>query len=143
MKKFAKIMALVLVVAMSLALLTACGPNSDPDKAEKAMKDKGYATTNLSGAISTGATAVILGLKGEDVTNIVFGVKTDDEGNTQGMLAIYIKDAKTAKSVLKTAEEKIEEIENLLKIEFKGESGVKLSGAVLYTGTDQGIKDAR
>lgn len=143
MKKFSKVMAVMLVVIMSIALLASCGPNSNPEKAEESMKDNGYSTTNLSGALSTGSVAVMLGLKGEDVTNIVFGVKTDDEGNTQGMLAIYCKDAATAKSVVSTAQEKIQQIEDKLQIKFEGESNVMRSGAVLYTGTDQGIKDAR
>lgn len=139
MKKFAKIAALVMVAVMSLALLVACGPASDPDKAEKAMKDNGYNPVHLTGALSTGATAALLGLKGDDVTDIVFAVNADGDG----MLAIYCKDSGTAKSVLTKAQEVIEQIETALKVEFKGESNVKCSGKVLYTGTEAGIKAAR
>lgn len=42
MKKFAKVMAITLIAVLSLALLVSCGPNSNPDKAAAALKDKGY-----------------------------------------------------------------------------------------------------
>ena len=38
MKKFAKVMALALIAVLSLAVLVSCGPASDPDKAEAALK---------------------------------------------------------------------------------------------------------
>ena len=93
----------------------------------------------MKGAISTGATALLLGLKGEDVTDIVFAVNADGDG----MLAIYCKDSGTAKSVLSKAQESIKKIEDTLKIKFEGESNVQRSGKVLYTGTEAGIKAAR
>lgn len=139
MKKFAKITAFILVVAMSLALLVACGPASNPDKAEAALKENGYTPVHMNGAFSTGATAGLLGLKGEDVTDIVFAVNKDGDG----ILAIYCKDAGTAKSVVAKAQENIQKIENLLNIKFTGESDVQRSGAILYTGTEAGIKAAR
>lgn len=139
MKKFAKITALVMVIVMSLALLVACGPASDPDKAEAALKKNGYTPVHMTGAVSTGATALLLGLKGEDVTDIVFAINADGDG----ILAIYCKDAGTAKSVVKKAQENIQKIEDLLKIKFEGESDVQRSGAILYTGTEAGIKAAR
>ncbi len=139
MKKFAKVMAIALIAVLSLAVLVSCGPASDPDKAEAALKENGYAPVHMKGAISTGATALLLGLKGEDVTDIVFAVNADGDG----MLAIYCKDSGTAKSVLSKAQDVIKQIESTLKIEFKGESNVKCSGKVLYTGTDAGIKAAR
>ncbi len=139
MKKFAKVMALALIAVLSLAVLVSCGPASDPDKAEAALKENGYAPVHMKGAISTGATALLLGLKGEDVTDIVFAVNADGDG----MLAIYCKDSGTAKSVLSKAQESIKKIEDTLKIKFEGESNVQRSGKVLYTGTEAGIKAAR
>lgn len=139
MKKFAQITALALIVVLSLAVLISCGPASDPNKAEAALKENGYAPVHMNGAISTGATAALLGLSGSDVTDIVFAVNADGDG----MLAIYCKDSGTAKSVLTKAQEVIKQIETNLKIEFKGESNVLRSGKILYTGTEAGIKAAR
>ena len=42
MKKFAQFISLALVAVMCVALLASCAPASDPDKAEKALKDAGY-----------------------------------------------------------------------------------------------------
>ena len=139
MKKFAKVMALAMVAVLSLAALVACGPASDPNKAEAALKENGYAPTHLNGTISTGVTAGILGLKGEDVTDIVFAINKDGDG----IIAIYCKDSATAKSVLSKAQENLKKIEETLQIKFEGESNVQRSGKVLYTGTEAGIKAAR
>ena len=124
MKKFAKVMALALIAVLSLAVLVSCGPASDPDKAEAALKENGYAPVHMKGAI---------------VTDIVFAVNADGDG----MLAIYCKDSGTAKSVLSKAQESIKKIEDTLKVKFEGESNVQRSGKVLYTGTEAGIKAAR
>ena len=42
MKKFAKIMAVLLVSVMTLAVLVACGYPSDPDKAKEKLENDGY-----------------------------------------------------------------------------------------------------
>lgn len=139
MKRFAKVMSVVMVVVLALAVMVSCGPASDPNKAEAALKENGYAPVHMNGAFSTGATAALLGLGGSDVTDIVFAVNADGDG----MLAIYCKDSGTAKSVLTKAQDVIKQIETNLNIEFKGESNVQRSGKVLYTGTEAGIKAAR
>ncbi|MCM1194407.1 MAG: hypothetical protein NC332_00520 [Firmicutes bacterium] len=143
MKKIVKITAVMLLVVLSLAVLVSCGPNSDPAKAEASLKKNGYTVTNMTGAVSTGAAAVLIGLDGEDVTNIIVASKKDDSGETQSIIAIYCKDAATAKSAVEKAQENITAIENLLHIKFEGESNVVRSGAILYTGTDAAVKATR
>lgn len=143
MKNFAKITAVLMLVVMSMALLVSCGPATNPDKAVECLKNNEYAAVKLSGAVSTGAVALLLGLKGEDVTAIVTGSKVDDNGDAQGVFVIYFKDAATANSVMKKAQENINKIVSALNLEYEDGSDVKKQGAMIYSGTEAGIKAAR
>ena len=64
MKKFAKIMALMLVVAMGVAMLVACAPASNPEKALSALKENGYSAAKDTRIIP--AALMVLGVKGVD-----------------------------------------------------------------------------
>ena len=126
MKKFAKIMAVVLVAAMALAVLVACGPASDPDKAKAALEANGYTAVNLP-------TGGIAGVKA-----IVSGTKGLLSGNAQTITIYYFNDADAANDAW-------EEIKQKSDSEGKDKSDwvIAKSGTMIYYGTSQAVKDAR
>ena len=126
MKKFAKITAVVLVAVMALALLVACGPASDPDKAKKALEDNGYTVVNLPAGGIAGIKAIVSGTKGLL------------SGNAQTITIYYFNDAESANNAW-------EEIKDKSDKESKDKSDwvVAKSGAMIYYGTSQAVKDAR
>ena len=135
MKKFAKITAVALVVVMALAVLVACGPNSNPAKAAKALEDKKYAVVSVIGAdsklnqASLDLIAKAAGLEAGDIIATVTGTN----GN-EGISITYFKNASVASKYWK---------ENKDKIEKKDGWVVKQSGAMVYSGTEQAVKDAK
>ena len=135
MKKFAKITAVVLVAVMALALLVACGPASDPKKAAKALEDKGYAVVAVVGAdgalIQAGldVTAKAAGLEAGDIIATVTATNGDE-----GISITYFKNASAAKTFWD---------KNSGEIEKKDGWVTKRSGSMIYTGTEQAVKDAR
>ena len=134
MKKFAKIMAVALVAVMALAAFVACGPATDPKKAEKALKDKGYAVVTVVGADSKLAQASLdlaakaAGLEAGDIIATVSGTN----GN-EGISITYFKNAAAAKTFWD---------KNSGEVEKKDGWVTKRSGAMIYTGTEQAVKDA-
>ena len=118
MKKFAKITAVVLVAVMALALLVACGPASDPDKAKKALEDNGYTVVNLPAGGIAGIKAIVSGTKGLL------------SGNAQTITIYYFNDAESANNAWE-------------EIKDKSDWVVAKSGAMIYYGTSQAVKDAR
>lgn len=139
MKKFAKVVALVLVVAMSLALLVSCGPNSDPDKAKEALKGNGYTATISKDAISLGITEALLGCERGDMIAIVTGTKKDDDKNLQTVTIYYFKDSATANKVWdKVKSESDKESKN-----NESDWTTAKVGAMIYYGTSAAIKAAK
>ena len=140
MKKFAKIMAVALVAVMALALLVSCGPASDPDKALAALKGNDYkAATKLTDAISLGLTEAALGSERGDLVAIVSGSKTDDNQKLQTVTILYFKDAASASKAWNKAQEYAEGE----KDKDASDWVVAKSGAMIYYGTSQAVKDAR
>ena len=86
MKKFAKITAVALVVIMALAVLTACGYPSDPEKAKAKLEKQGYTVTLVKNTTSLGKLeAKITAIKNED-------------GKLTTIIVDYYKDTDSAKS---------------------------------------------
>ena len=59
MKKFARVLALMLVATMLCAMLVACGakPASDPKEAKDALEENGYKATHRSGILEEAASS--------------------------------------------------------------------------------------
>ena len=135
MKKFAKVMAVALVAVLALAALVACGPASKPEKAAAALKKNGYAVESVIGSESTlkqvalDATAKAAGLEAGDIIATVMATNGDE-----GIAITYFKSASVAKAYWNANKDKIVEREGWVS---------KLSGSMVYTGTEQAVKDAR
>ena len=137
MKKFAKVMAVVLVAVMSLALLVACGPNADPDKAVASLKKNEYAAgkdTLLAGTLKA------LGVA--DIDAVVKGTKSvkgdDNKTKIETVTIVYFKDSKAAEA----AWEKLEKYADDQKGDSKDWT-VGQTGALIYWGTTAAVKAAR
>ncbi len=137
MKKFTKILAIALLAIMSLTVLAACAPNSDPDKAVAALKKNGYTAGKEDGILSG---ILSLGLEGLDC--IVSGTKSveDKDGKTkiEHVTIYYFEDADAAKaafSKLQSDSEKEKDDET--------DWVFKQSGAMVYYGTKAAVKAAK
>ena len=151
MKKFAKVMAVALVAVMALALLVACGPASDPQKALDALKKNGYTTTGSSiaadNAVSKAACdaqGLALGVKSGELIAMISGTKlVEKEDDVDGeMVVIYYFSSSAA---AKTAWEGTY-IKNMRSEAEKSDDDnavIKLSGSMIYLGTKDGVKAAR
>ena len=133
MKKFARILSFALVAVMLCATLVACGaPAKDPDDALAALKENGY--TAVKDTVASPLALKALGVK--NVTSVVSGTKVaDDKGES---IIVYFEDKDAAKDSFEKLEEYAEE--------EKDEDAtwvVKQSGAMIYFGTEQAIKDAK
>ena len=135
MKKFAKIMAVALVAVMALAALVACGPASDPKKAAKALEDKKYVVSAVIGADSSAKQLVLdgmakgVGLEAGDIIATVTATNGDE-----GISITYFKNASAAKTFWDKNKDSIEKKDGWV---------TKRSGSIIYTGTEQAVKDAR
>lgn len=134
MKKFTKILSLALASILLCMTLVSCGgPNKDPDKAVAALKEEGY-TAVKGGSLSAGFLSV-LGIK--DVETVVTATK---EG--EFLTVLYFKD----KDAAKTAEENVKKQSENDKKEQKEEDSdwtFGRSGALIYFGTKDAVKDAK
>ena len=138
MKKFAKIAALALVVVMSLAMLVACAPNSNPDKALEALKKNGYTAAKDANVIPAALTLV--GVKGVDT--VISGTKSSGEGDdakVDHVTVIYFASADQAK----TAWDKVKSYAEKDKDSKDSDWTITQSGKMIYYGTKAGIAAAR
>lgn len=128
-KTIIKVVALAMIAVMACMLLVACAPASDPDKAIEALKDNGYAAAEdkllIPGALK------LLGVK--DIDCVVAGTK---EG--EAITIIYFAD----KDAAEAAWEKVSEYAEDQK-DDESDWVVDKSGAMIYFGTKQAVKDAR
>lgn len=128
MKKFAKIMALMLVVAMGVAMLVACAPASNPEKALSALKKNGY---------TAGKVNAIIGVKGIDC--VVSG-SNGTEGKEGHVTIVYF----TSKDAADSAWESVQKYAKSEDKESKDSDWkIKKSGKMIYWGDSNGIKSAR
>lgn len=138
MKKFAKIAALALVVVMSLAMLVACAPNSNPDKALEALKKNGYTAAKDANVVPAALTLV--GVKGVDT--VISGTKSSGEGDdakVDHVTVIYFASADQAK----TAWDKVKSYAEKDKDSKDSDWTITQSGKMIYYGTKAGIAAAR
>lgn len=138
MKKFAKIAALALVVVMSLAMLVACAPNSNPDKAIEALKKNGYTAAKDANVVPAALTLV--GVKGVDT--VISGTKSSGEGDNakvDHVTVIYFASADQAK----TAWDKVKSYAEKDKDSEDSDWTITQSGKMIYYGTKAGIAAAR
>lgn len=138
MKKFAKIAALALVVVMSLAVLVACAPNSNPDKALEALKKNGYTAAKDANVVPAALTLV--GVKGVDT--VISGTKSSGEGDdakVDHVTVIYFASADQAK----TAWDKVKSYAEKDKDSKESDWTITQSGKMIYYGTKAGIAAAR
>lgn len=132
MKTFAKILCLTLVAVMLCATLASCAPASDPDKAKAALDDAGYATLKDS----IGIPAVLRGLGADGADTVVTATHKDGKHVT----VVYFKDSKSAKDAMEKVQKYAEDNSD---DEKESDWVFKRSGAMIYWGTKDGVKDAR
>ena len=138
MKKFAKIAALALVVVMSLAMLVACAPNSNPDKAIEALKKNGYTAAKDENVVPAALTRV----GGKGVEAVISGTKSTGEGDNakvDHVTVIYFASADQAK----TAWDKVKSYAEKDKDSKESDWTITQSGKMIYYGTKAGIAAAR
>lgn len=138
MKKFAKIAALALVVVMSLAMLVACAPNSNPDKALEALKKNGYTAAKDANVVPAALT--LAGVKGVDT--VISGTKSSGEGDdakVDHVTVIYFASADQAKAAWDKVKSYAEKDEDSKDSDWT----ITQSGKMIYYGTKAGIAAAR
>ncbi len=128
MKKVVKVLAVALVCVLALAMLVACAPNSDPDKAVSALKENGYMTVKTPGVGDVECVVLATNLKTKD-----------------GITITYYKDASAAKKEWDENKDDVEAMkEELVKQGIdKDDIAVGRSGRMIYAGTKEAVKAAR
>ena len=139
MKKLTSIFALALVCILSVALLCACAPNSDPDKAVASLKKNEYSAAKDTKLIPAALT--VLGVKGVDCA--VSGTKVVGEGEnakTEHVTIVYFLSADAANSAWETMQEYAQKEDSDSK---DSDWTIAKSGKMIYWGTKAGIKAAK
>ncbi len=131
-KSIIKVLTLALALVMMCAVLASCAaPNADPEKAKEALEEAGYTVVYNDGkglfglagaALPEGAEATIVAIKGDEEYIVITYYEDADAVNAAW------DDAKA------DAEELEEEYENIV---------CKKSGKMIFTGTEQAVKDAK
>ena len=148
MKKFARVLALMLVAAMLCVMLVACGskPASDPKDAKDALKDNGYSVTLSDDAISLAASALVYGgdleaiinaTDGDEYINIVWFEDEEDAQDYYDKLDEMYEEAKAKIDEIEDEDEK-EELEEDLDNAAYG-----ISGNMVWKGTKDAVKAAK
>ena len=132
-KTLVTIVALVALVMLSVCVLSACAPNSDPSKAQAALKNNGYSGGKLSTLVVPGS------------ENIVYGVYTPEEGDTEGVIIVYYESKDKAKAAYDTVKTKATALRALIGVSEDEDArwSFKQSGCMVWYGTDAGVKAAR
>lgn len=136
MKKFGKVIALGIAVIMCVALLVACAPNFDPDKAKKALEDNGYAATKVSPNVSVGGLEINLN---KDVDCIVSGTKIENDKAEHVTIYYYT----SAKAASEAWEDMQKEADKEKGDEEDSDWVCKKSGKMIYFGTKAAVKAAK
>ena len=138
MKKLTKVLAVVLVCMMAVAVLVACAPNSNPDKAKAALEKNGYTAAKDDRLVPAALT--LLGVKG--VSCAVTGTKTVGEGDSKKVESVTIIYFDSADNV-NAAWDTLQEYANDENENKESDWTVKKSGKMVYFGTSAAIKAAR
>ena len=137
MKKFTRILCLALVAVMLCATLASCGgPASNPDDAVAALKENGY--TAAKDNLIVPAALTLAGVK--DIDTVISGTKVEEDV-FETITVIYFIDSDAAEAAF----EKVEKYASEKKDDKAEESHwvVEQSGAMIYFGTKQAVKDAK
>ncbi len=134
-KSIVKVLALALVAVMMCAVLASCSaPASNPDDAEKALKDNGYTVVRVDnsgfGAIGL---AVFTAVGIEGIETVITATNGDE-----AITVFYFADADAANAewedVQKWSEDEQDEDSDWV---------LKKSGKMIYAGTKEAIKAAK
>lgn len=147
MKKFARVLALMLVAAMLCVMLVACGakPASDPKDAKDALKENGYEVLLSDDAVSLGVAAAIYG---GELEAVVTGTDGDES-----VTIVWFEDEADAEDYYETLEEMMaefeEEIDEIEDEDDKEEAQEELDNAaygidgnMVWFGTKEAVKAA-
>ena len=136
MKKFAKVLSVVLAVMLLSVMFTGCVAKAD--KTEAKLDKKGYTVTSTqsSNLISKSAAQAKAALVGAaKVEDLVTGTKTED-GKVESVWVIYYKETADAKEMMENKDD--------LKKTFGSDDSdnivVKRSGKVVIVGTKKAVK---
>ena len=134
MKKFAKVMGVVLAVALMSVLFTGCVLTAE--KATERLEKKEYTVVSTASDNTAAASLkVIVGLLGAE--DIVSGTKVED-GKTEIVMVIYFKEKDDAKKI---AEDKDALMKKLnIKEDADNEIVMKQSGNAVVIGTKKAVK---
>ena len=138
MKKSVKVLAFVLTFVVLALALTACAPNSNPDKAVSALKKKEYTAAQDTLVVP----AAVKLLTGKNVTSFVSGTKTvenkDGEKKTETVGIVYFE----SKADANDAWEKMQDYAKDQNKDKDTDWQVKKSGKMIYWGTKAAINAA-
>lgn len=139
MKKFAKIMAVLLVSVMTLAVLVACGYPSDPDKAKEKLEAKGYEDVQVvkSSSEDSDIVATVTATK-SNIKDFTLGDLTNPdklkELTFEGVQIIYYRTVDLAKENFDNAKDNLSEKEK--KVAKVSRYGSQLVVTYKLTGED-------
>ena len=143
-KQIAIIVAVMAVVMLSVVMLTACAPASNPIDAEAALNKNGYTALRTTGYVS-GVISAIAGVE-NNIEGTVTGTKTveDKDGNskTEYVTIVYYKSAAAAKEAWESSQEDAEK-EKKNKDADDSDWVCARSGKMIYWGTKAAVKAAR
>lgn len=127
MKKFARVLALMLVATMLCVLFASCGatPNSDPAEAAKALEEAGY-TVNKNEVPGVLTTVTATNLETGDVVTIQ-----------------YYADEATAEAAYKVVEEQAKAAEELAsELGEDADIAYGIDGTMVWVGTPDAVSAA-
>ncbi len=124
------VLVCILMVGCVFALASCGGPNSDPLKAKEALTEAGYTAVKFDADGNIGEIAIIAAMKIAGISNIKNVVTGSKDGNVE-VTIIYFDTKDNAKAELEDVQD------------YAGDKEVKQSGAMLYYGTEAGIKAAK
>ena len=133
MKKTIKLIALMLVLALSVVTLASClPPNMDPDKAIDALKDNDYKAVHDDDVLP-----VVFKLMGiDDIEDIVTGTAIIDD-KLEHVTIIYFEDADAAKAAWEDVKEYAEKED---KEEEDTDWTIAKFNNMIWYGTEAAIK---
>ena len=148
MKKFARVLALMLVASMLCVMLVACGskPAAEPEDAEAALKDNGYTVVLLDSKLAMAAASVAIdgdleayltAFKGDDYLYIAWFEDEDEAQSYYDELDEKYEESKAELEEIEDEDRKAEYEEMLDKAAYG------ISGNMVWMGTKDAVKAAK
>ena len=135
-KQIAIITAVIVMVMLSVLVLTACSPASDPADAKAALEKKGY-IASVDTTIQPAALALV-GIKGVDS---VLTATYSKDGKSEYLCVLYFTSAADAKAAWDEAKKDAEDAKKQSKDDSDWTVGK--SGKMIWYGTKAAVKAAR